>query len=148
MSVTAKPLRDVMSIALFPAKVAAVLLGGLGLVGWILTVAGLYGVVSFGAARRVPEIGVRTALGATPGSILRMLLREGLLITGVGLAIGLLAAGLATPVVGALLVVIQPNDLASFGFVAVGLLLTALAASYGPARRGARVSPTQALRSE
>lgn len=148
ISVTAKPLRDVMALALFPAKVAAVLLGGLGLVGWILTVAGLYGVVSFGAARRVPEIGVRTALGATRGSILRLLLREGLLIAGVGLAFGLGAAALATPLLAAFLVSVAPYDGVSFAAVAVGLLLTALAASYGPARKGARISPTQALRSE
>lgn len=148
LSVTAKPLRDVMALALFPAKVAAALLGGLGLVGWILTVAGLYGVVSFGAARRVPEIGVRTALGATPGSILRLLLREGLLITSFGLAVGLGAAALATPLLGAFLVAVAPNDAVSFAAVGVGLLLTALAASYGPARRGAKISPTQALRSE
>jgi predicted permease len=148
ISVTAKPLRDVMALALFPAKVAAVLLGGLGLVGWILTVAGLYGVVSFGAARRVPEIGVRTALGATRGSILRLLLREGLLIAGVGLTFGLGAAALATPLLAAFLVSVAPYDGVSFAAVAVGLLLTALAASYGPARKGARISPTQALRSE
>lgn len=148
ISVTAKPLRDVLAIALFPAKVAAVLLGGLGLVGWILTVAGLYGVVSFGAARRVPEIGVRTALGATPGSILRLLLREGLTIAGFGLAIGLAAAALATPLVAAFLVDVTADDAVGFAAVAVGLLLTTVAASYGPARKGARISPTQALRSE
>lgn len=148
ITATAKPLHDVMAMALFPAKVAAVLLGALGLVGWILTVAGLYGVVSFGAARRVPEIGVRTALGATRGSILRLLLREGLLISSIGLTIGLAAAMLATPLLEAFLVGVPPDDGVSFLAVGLGLLATALAASYGPARRGARISPMQALRSE
>ncbi|MGH9631756.1 MAG: ABC transporter permease [Bryobacteraceae bacterium] len=75
-----RPLRSVMAIALFPAQAAAVLLAALGLLGWALTIAGLYGVVAYSVTRRIPEIGVRVALGATPTSILRLVMREGVTI--------------------------------------------------------------------
>jgi predicted permease len=143
-----RPLRAVMSVALFPAQAAAVLLAALGLVGWALTVAGLYGLVAYTVARRVPEIGVRVALGATPSNVMRLLLREGLAITVAGLVVGLLLAALVTPFLGMLLAGVPPHDPASFALVAIVLVATALIASYGPARRGMRLSPVDALRQD
>ena len=95
-----RPLRSVMSVALFPAQAAAVALAALGLVGWALTVAGLYGVVAYTVTRRIPEIGVRVALGAPPLSVMRLLLRDGLVLTFVGLTAGLVLAALVTPFLG------------------------------------------------
>lgn len=147
-STRVRPLRSVMAIALFPAQAAAVLLAGLGLVGWALTMAGLYGVVGFSVTRRIPEIGVRVALGATPAAILQLVMREGLMIVGIGLVIGLTLAAWIAPSLGMLLSGVNPHDLLSFTIPAVVLLLTALAAAYSPALRGARVQPMQALRTE
>jgi predicted permease len=143
-----RPLRSVMSVALFPAQASAVALAALGLVGWALTVAGLYGVVAYTVTRRIPEIGVRVALGAPPFSVMRLLLRDGLVLTFVGLAGGLVLAALVTPLLGMFLAGVPPHDLTSFAVVAAVLAVTALAASYGPARRGMRLSPTDALRNE
>jgi predicted permease len=143
-----QPLRSVMAIALFPAQAAAVLLASLGVIAWALTIAGLYGVVGYSVTRRIPEIGVRMALGASPGRILALVMREGLRIVAIGLAIGLAAAAAGTPVLSMLLSGVNPRDLVSFSVPAIALLLTAAAAAYGPARRGTRVAPTQALRAE
>ena len=143
-----RPLRSVMAVALFPAQAAAVLFAALGLVGWALTVAGLYGVVAYTVARRVPEIGVRLALGAPPSRVMLLLLRDGLAITFVGLTVGLVLAALAMPVLASFLAGVQPHDITSFALVAAVLVVTAVAASYGPARRGMRLSPMDALRNE
>ena len=146
--VRVRPLSSVMAIALFPAKAAAMVLAGLGLVGWALTIAGLYGLVAYTVTRRIPEIGVRVALGATPSRVMRLLLRDGLAIAIVGVAAGLIVASLATPFLSMFLAGVAPRDVTSFSVVAAALILTALAASYGPARRGMRLSPTDALRAE
>lgn len=143
-----RPLRSVMSVALFPAQASAVVLAAPGLVGWALTVAGLYGLVAYTVTRRIPEIGVRMALGASPSNVMRLLLRDGLAITFVGLAAGLVLAALVTPLLSMFLAGVQPRDLTSFALVAVASVITALAASYGPARRGMRLSPADALRNE
>lgn len=146
--VRARPLSSVMAVALFPAKAAAMVLAALGLVGWTLTIAGLYGLVAYTVTRRIPEIGVRLALGAPPSNVMRLLLKDGLAIAIVGVAVGLIAASLATPFLSMFLAGVAPRDVTSFTVVAVVLVLTAVAASYGPAHRGTRLSPTDALRAE
>lgn len=147
-SARVRPLRSVMAIALFPAQAAAVLLAALGLIGWVLTIAGLYGVVGYSVTRRIPEIGVRVALGATPGKILRLVMSEGITIVAIGLTLGLTVAAVAAPALAILLSGVNPHDLVSFTLPAAALLLTTIAAAYGPALRGARVQPMQALRTE
>jgi ABC-type antimicrobial peptide transport system permease subunit len=137
-----------MAIALFPAEAAAVLLSALGLVAWVLTVAGLYGVVTYTVNRRIPEIGVRVALGAPPTAILRLVMREAITVTAVGLAIGLGLSAAASPALIMLLSGVDPHDLASFAVPALALVVTAIAAAYGPALRGASIAPTRALRAE
>jgi len=148
VSTRSQPLSSVMAIALFPARAAALLLGALGLVGWALTIAGIYGVVSFTLAQRVPEIGLRMALGAQPFSVMRLLMRDGLAITAVGLAIGLVLAALATPLLATFLSGVPPHDAGSFVLTVLVLIGTALIASYEPARRGMRLSPMDALRND
>jgi putative ABC transport system permease protein len=146
VAVRVLPLKSVMAVALFPARAAATVLAGLGAIGWALTIAGLYGLVAYAVTRRIPEIGLRVALGATPWMVMRLLLRDGLAISVVGVAAGLVIASLATPFLGMFLAGVAPRDVISFGVVAAALILTAVAASYGPARRGTRLSPTDALR--
>ena len=143
-----QPLRSVMAVALFPAQAAAVLFAALGLVGWALTIAGLYGVVAYTVTRRVPEIGLRLALGATPSGVMGLLLRDGLSIALAGLAAGMILAGATLPALAMFLSGVQPRDVTSFGLVAGVVAVTALAASYGPASRGAKLSPMDALRNE
>ena len=109
---------------------------------------GIYGVVSYGAAQRTREIGVRMALGAKEKDVLKLMLWDGLIVIGAGLAIGLLLAAAATRVIAAFLYGVGATD--PLTFVAVPLLLgvVALVASYIPARRAVKVDPLVALRYE
>jgi putative ABC transport system permease protein len=131
-----------------PERYQAIVLVSLTLLALGIAGVGLYGVVAYSVAQRTPELGIRMALGAAPASVRRMVLREGLAIAGIGLAAGI-AAGLAfVRLLGALLYGIEPTDVPSFGFAALALGLVALAATYVPARRAARLDPLVALRSE
>ncbi len=94
------------------------------------------------------EIGVRLALGALPGSIFRLVLRGGLLLAGIGLAIGLAGAHAITPLLRSLLSAVDPHDATIFSGAAVLLLLVAFVACALPARRAMRVNPLQILRDE
>jgi len=109
---------------------------------------GLYGVVTFSVARRTAEIGIRTALGATMGSILRGVLWQGVGMALAGAAIGLVLALSAGQVLAQLLFAIKPNDPATLAGAATLVILVTLGASYVPARRAARVDPLTALRHE
>ena len=121
------------------------LFGGLAL---LLAIVGIYGVVAYGVARRTREIGIRTALGARPATVLRMILREGLLMTLGGVVLGfLLALGLGRLFSGVLYQV-SPVDPISFTLAPAVLLATALSACWLPARRAMRVDPIVALRHE
>jgi ABC-type antimicrobial peptide transport system permease subunit len=126
-------------------QLGAVLAGLLGFPGLILSVVGVYGVISYSAAQRTQEIGVRTALGARPFDVLWMVLRQGTLVVAGGLALGLLCAfGVGRLVRGFL--VIDPADPLTYGAVSLLLTSVALAACYLPARRSTRVDPIAALR--
>jgi predicted permease len=121
------------------------LFGGLALV---LALVGVYGVVAYGVARRTREIGIRTALGARPGAILRMILREGLTMTLGGAALGfLLALGIGR-VFSDVLYQVSPLDPVTFTLAPVMLVATALLACLFPARRAAKLDPLVALRNE
>jgi predicted permease len=122
----------------------AAIMGGLGLT---LAVIGLYGVVSYAVGRRVHEIGLRMALGASRGSVFRMIYRQSILIIAAGLATGLGLALLVTRAVGSL-VVVSVRDPATYAFVAIVLALVALASCYLPARRAMAVEPMVALRED
>ena len=129
-------------------KLVATLAGFFGVVALLLASVGLYGVMAYAVTHRTREIGIRMALGAAQGSVLWLVLRDALLMVGVGAAIGLPAALAMTGYASSLLYGITPRDPISAA-AATGLLLAvALFASYLPARRASRIEPTIALRSE
>ena len=113
-----------------------------------LAVAGVYGVVAYTVGQRAGEIGLRMALGAGPGDVLRLILRQGMALTGIGLAAGLLAAGAVARLITSMLFEVKAGDPATYIGVAVLLAVVSLAASYIPAGRAARVDPVSALRQE
>ena len=124
------------------------MLGIFGTVGLTLAAIGLYGVMSYSVRRRTREIGIRMALGARPGAVLKMVLAQGLALTGIGLVIGLgIAVGLGR-FTASLLYGISGTDLPTFIAVHGVLLAVALLATVVPAFRAARVQPTTALRHE
>jgi hypothetical protein len=129
-------------------RLMASLSGVFGLLAAILATVGLYGVVAYMVIRRTREIGVRMALGAEPSRIVTMILREALLLLGIGLAAGAVLAWFAVQAAGKLLYGVQPRDPLSFGVAALALALAALAAGYVPARRASRLHPMVALREE
>jgi len=139
---------DHVDKALLLPRVSALLLGIFGSVGLTLASVGLYGLMSYSVRRRTREIGIRIALGAKPPAVLRMVFRQGLLLTGIGLAIGLgisLAVGRFT---ASLLYGTSGSDPLTFLVVSFVLLVTSIIAILVPALRAARVQPTIALRCE
>jgi predicted permease len=119
-----------------------------GGVAVFLALVGLYAVKAYVVARRTREIGIRMALGSTPGDVLRLVLKEGLALTAAGLGIGLLVAVGIGRVVGSMLYEVNPFDPVVFGTAPALLALAALAACYLPARRATKIAPIVALRSE
>jgi putative ABC transport system permease protein len=114
----------------------------------LLSAIGIYGVTSYAVAQRTRELGIRLALGARPGQLLRSLLRQGLVLALCGIAVGVVAALALTRFLGGLLYDVSPTDPVTFAGVALLLAAVATAASYIPARRVTRVDPTEALRNE
>jgi predicted permease len=129
-------------------RLGAQLTATMGLLGLVLAVVGVYSVASYAAAQRTQEIGIRMAIGATPSDILKMVLRQGLGIVGIGLLAGLAAAFAGTRLLADLFYGVTPSDPATYASVASLLLAVALLACWIPARRATRVSPTVALRFE
>jgi putative ABC transport system permease protein len=129
-------------------RVGAVQSAATGLLGLVLAVIGVYGVVSYGAAQRTREIGIRMALGAFPTDILRMILRQGVFLVAGGVVVGVAVAAAITRVIARYLVLVSGTD--PLTFIAVVLLLggIAMGACYLPARRAMKVDPMVALRHE
>ena len=129
-------------------RFSAWLVGGFAAIALILGVVGLYGVIAYSVSQRTREIGVRMALGAQPGSVYRLIIRQAGWLTGVGLGIGLLCSVGASLLMRSLLFGVEAWDAATLGSVAGVLGLASMAASFLPARRAASVNPTDALRAE
>jgi predicted permease len=119
-----------------------------GVLATVLAMIGLYGVTAYSVARRIQEIGIRMALGAQSRDVLGLILREGMILAGVGIGIGLAIAWGLTRVLRSLLFGITPTDPATFVCAAILLTMVALLASYFPARRAAKIDPMEALRYE
>jgi predicted permease len=129
-------------------RFGAQLTGTMGLLGLILAVVGVYSVVSYATSQRTHEIGIRMALGAAPADILKMVLRQSLVVVAIGITLGLLVALAGTRAIASLLVGVRPDDPATFVVVIASLAAVALLAVWLPARRATRVSPLVALRYE
>jgi ABC-type antimicrobial peptide transport system permease subunit len=132
--------------ALFDTRIQTVLIVGFGLLALALASLGLYGVLSFSVAQRTREIGVRMALGANRGDVLRLVIAQGFKLISIGVALGLAGALAATRVLRSLLYGVSPGDPATFVWITAMLLLVALLACWIPARRATKVDPMVALR--
>jgi predicted permease len=142
-----EPLDALTSRSLAGERFDALMLGVFGIAALLLASVGLYGVMAFLVSQRTREIGIRLALGGEPRAIRRMILREGLLISAAGLAIGSIASLIAAKAVSRLLYGVASNDVTTYASITALLLIVGVAASYGPAGRATRVDPLSALRS-
>jgi len=142
----ARTLEQHTSFAMLPARLAAWLSGIFGSIALILSIMGIYGTVGYSVAMRTREIGIRLALGAKPSQILKWILNQGMMITGIGLAAGLLLSLASTQLLSKFLFGISASDLPTFLGVLLLLSIAATAACYLPARRALRIDPAKAMR--
>jgi ABC-type antimicrobial peptide transport system permease subunit len=119
-----------------------------GILALLLASIGLYGVLAYAAARRTGEIGIRMALGAQPGDVVWLVMREVLLLIGIGVSLGLAVATAATRLVASLLFGLTPTDPLTIGIATLLMVTVALLAGYLPARKASRIDPMLALRHE
>jgi predicted permease len=146
-AIQTKPMRDALVLALLPSRAGAAILGSMGALGLLLAAIGLYGVLAFTISRRIREIGLRMALGASPSTVLWMVFRDSFLLVAVGISIGLGIAAIATQPLAMFLVPgLSPADPLTFLTVIALLAAVAVAAAIGPALRALRVDPMAALR--
>jgi putative ABC transport system permease protein len=146
LTTSIRPFSDIVSAALSQERLVARLSGFFGVLALILAALGLYGVTSYSVNRRHTELGIRMALGTTPGAVVRLVVRRVSVLVGFGLLLGILASVWATRFTSALLFGLSPRDLPTI--VSAALLLSAVAAfsAWLPARRAARIDPAQVLR--
>jgi putative ABC transport system permease protein len=143
---TLEPLEKRIGVTLAQPRFNMMLLGVFASMAMILAAIGIYGIIAYSAAQRTKEIGIRMALGAQKGDVLRMMLRQSLVMLGIGLGVGLAAALALTRLMASLLYGVSANDFATYGIVILVLGGTALLASYLPAKRATRIDPMVALR--
>ncbi|HEX2190757.1 MAG TPA: FtsX-like permease family protein, partial [Longimicrobiaceae bacterium] len=143
-----RTMREVLALSFWDQGLFGGLFGVFAALALVLAAVGIYGVMAYAVASRAHEIGVRMALGARAGDVVRMVVRQAVRLAAIGVGVGLLAAFGASQVLAGMLYGVSPSDPATF--VAVPLLLggVALLAAWIPARRAARVDPMAALRSE
>jgi len=125
-----------------------IMLGAAGSMALLLGVVGIYGVIAYSVSQRTREIGIRMALGAQQKTLTGMFVRHGLMLTGIGVACGLVVAFLVMRLMSTLLFKVSPADPVTYAAVSIGLGVTAFVASYLPSRRAASVDPVEALRAE
>jgi len=141
-------MQEHIQAAYFLPHLAASLFGTFGFIGLVLAAIGLYGVMSYSVSHRTREIGIRMALGAKPGAVERLFMRQGMVLTSIALVLGWPAAWMLAKMASSFLYGIQPHDALTFALVPPFLAVIALVACYIPARRAAAIEPMQALRSE
>ena len=145
---TPRTMDQIMDQSLSPQRFTAGLFAGFAAIALLLAAVGIYGVMSFAVAQRTHEIGLRMALGAGQANVLALILKEGMILAGVGLALGLFGAYGVGKVMHGLLYNVAVFDFAAFGAVAAALLLAGLLACFIPAHRATLVDPMQGLRQE
>ena len=143
-----QPLETLVSSSLGQRRFTLTLMLMFGLVALALAAVGIYGVMAYTVAQRTQEIGIRMALGARPLMVLSMVLRDGMALVAVGLAVGVIAALALGRLVSSLLYDVTATDATTYAIIAAALAAVALVAIVIPARRATRVDPMQALRSE
>jgi predicted permease len=143
-----RTMNDVVNTSLAQERFLAQLAGFFSLLALLLACIGLYGVMSYDAARRTREMGIRMALGARAPDLIRMVMRESMLLVVIGVIIGLGAALATTRFVSSLLYGLEPNDSATIALAALVMIAVAAVAGYLPARKASRVDPISALRCE
>jgi predicted permease len=143
-----KTLTEHMRFALFPARIAATVLGVFGLVALVLAAIGIYGITSYAVSQRTREIGIRMALGAQFSDVMKLILTHGVKLTVIGVCLGLLGAYLVTRAITSVLYGVTATDPLTFAGVSVLLIAVALIACYVPARRATKVDPLTSLRYE
>jgi putative ABC transport system permease protein len=143
-----KTIEDVVADSFARPRLLASLLGSFAALALLLAALGIYGLVSYAVSQRTREIGIRVALGAQSGDVLKLVLRQGMGLTLAGLTIGLLGALAVAGLLGSFLFGVKPTDPASFAGVALLLAGIALLACYIPAQRAMRVDPMVTLRHE
>jgi len=129
-------------------RLRRILLGLIAAIAIVLTVVGVYGVMNYAVAQRTREIGIRMALGAQPGQVRSLILKQGLVLSAVGLVIGVGACFLFMRFIASLLFGVSTTDPIIFIAVALGLVIVSMTACYIPARKATKVDPLIALRYE
>jgi putative ABC transport system permease protein len=143
-----RTMTDLVDESLMQERFIAQTASAFSLFALLLACVGLYGVMSYAVARRTNEIGIRMALGALPANVVRMVMREVLLLIALGVAVGLAAAMATTRLVGALLFGLSPTDPLTVALAMLLMIVVAALAGYLPARRASRIDPMVALRYE
>jgi putative ABC transport system permease protein len=141
-------MEQLVSTSVAQPRLNAVLLMIFACVALLIAAIGIYGVLSYSVSQRTREIGLRMAIGAQPGGVLLLIVRQGMAVALAGIAVGVAVAVAVSRVLSALLYGIQPRDPVTFLIVATVLALVALIACYVPGRRAARLDPVLALREE
>ncbi len=141
-------LGDLYDASIARTSFTLIMLGIAGVMALLLGTVGLYGVIAYSVSQRTREIGIRMALGAQQKEVTGMFVRQGLLLTGIGVAFGLVAAFATMRLMSSLLFHVSPVDPVTYAAVTFGLVAAALLASYLPSRRAANVNPVEALRAE
>ena len=141
-------MKDVYDISLARTSFPLVLLAIAGAMALVLGLVGIYGVIAYAVTQRTREIGIRMALGAQPATLQHMFVRQGLLLAGLGAALGLIAAVGLTRLMASLLFRTAVLDPLTFAAVSALLIIAATLASYLPARQATALNPLEALRAE
>jgi putative ABC transport system permease protein len=141
-------MQNVINRSVAEPRFRSLMLGAFALMALILAAVGLYGLISYSVTQRTREIGIRVALGAEPREVLALMLREGLVLSIAGIAVGLVVALIAARALSRFLFGVGAGDPMTFALVSITLLLVAIVASYLPARRALGVNPVIALRAE